>query len=147
MKRQGRSKHMTTHKAGTNKNSGDGMKKPWARVIFAALIAAVISILLILLYAWCLYNGWLDVTTVPVANTVLKALGAIIAALLAVRGVESNRAIIGGASGALYILLAFIMFSVLSSSFDFNTQLLLDIGMGALAGVLVGMLYGVLKKK
>lgn len=119
----------------------------WVKPVNAALIASVLSIALIVLYSLILYMGWLDISTVHVVNTVFKIIGSVFAAYLAVRRMTEHYALMGGISGAIYILFAFLIFSILSEKFEFTNQLLLDIGMGILAGILTGMLCASIKKK
>lgn len=144
MKKHGRGRRVSAHKSANH--SGTLKSNPWIKVPIAALVASAVSLGLIALYAFSLYKGWLSIYSVPVANTVIKAIGGLLAGFIAVIGIEKMRIVQGAAAGVLYIIFAFVMFSILSSSFNINTQLLMDIGMGAVSGALSGMVYGVLKK-
>ena len=149
MKKQGRGRRSNKTQTGNGKATRTAKtgKRPWVRVAVAALLASALSLVLIMLYALCMYMGWLNIYTVPVANTVIKVLGALTAGLTASIGTDSLRIGKAAAAGAVYILLAFLIFSLLSGAFSMTSQILLDIGMGALAGALVGAVYSVVRKK
>ncbi|MEG1559758.1 MAG: TIGR04086 family membrane protein [Clostridia bacterium] len=115
-------------------------------VIKAALIASIVSIVLIVLFAVLLYNGILNEGSISVVNTIIKVLGAALAAFLTVRKVEEKRFIMGAISGISYTVLAFLVFSLMSTKFSISLGLLSDLGMGLLAGMLTGLLYQTLKR-
>ena len=111
-------------------------------LIKAALLAAVVTLALVLLYAYALQQGWLPDTSIPLVNAVIKVLGAALAALVVTRKCQARRWLLGAGAGVAYILLAFVVFSIAADHFNFGAALAADVGMGAVAGLLAGMLMG-----
>lgn len=110
------------------------------RIVKSAFFAAAITVALLLLYAWLLQKGILNQDSIPIANSALKILGSVIAALFSVLKRSSKRWFIGAASGLAYILLAFLVFSIAADSYSFSAGLLSDLLMGGMAGMVTGML-------
>ncbi|MEL7607966.1 MAG: TIGR04086 family membrane protein [Bacillota bacterium] len=109
------------------------------RILKAALVAAVLTLALVLLYAFVLQQAWLNEGSIPVVNTVIKILGAAFTAFLCARRVRRSW-LVGAAGGVVYILIAFVVFSIASDHISLSVALLSDMLMGALAGMLTGML-------
>lgn len=109
------------------------------RILKAALVAAVFTLALVLLYAFVLQQAWLNEVSIPVVNTVIKILGAAFAAFLCARRVRRSW-LVGVVAGVVYILIAFVVFSIASDHISLSVALLSDMLMGALAGMLTGML-------
>ena len=105
-------------------------------ILKGGLLASVISIVLIVLYALALWKEILPASSMPIANAVIKVLSAAVAALLAVRRCAKRRWLYGGAAGLLYAALAF---TILADTFIVSVALLSDLGMGLLAGMLTAM--------
>ncbi len=115
-------------------------------IIKSSLIASAVSILLIVIYALLLYKQVLQSDSVAVVNSVIKVVSAAVAAFIAVRKCTEKRWLIGGIAGLSYTLLAFLIFSILSATFEFSLPLLSDIGMGALSGMLAAMTMSIIGK-
>lgn len=111
----------------------------------SALAACAVSVALVALYALVLQQQWLDAGTVGTANTVIKLLSSAFAALLASRG--AGRAWLwGAASAGMYMLLTFMVFSMLSGDFSLGLNVLSDLGMCMLCGAVTGMLKNLIKR-
>lgn len=108
-------------------------------IVKAALIASVLTILLIVIYAFILHQGWLSENTVSMANSLIKVIGAVIASLLVVRRCERLAWLYGALAGVVYVLLAFVVFSLLTDTFTLSLALLSDLGVGFLAGMVTAM--------
>jgi putative membrane protein (TIGR04086 family) len=109
------------------------------RVVKSAFAAALLTIALILVYAFTLKMNWLDERSIPIVNSVIKVLGSVFASILAVLKIERRSWLIGGIAGVAYILLAYLVFSVTTQNVSISWALLSDIGIGALAGMLSAM--------
>lgn len=114
-------------------------------IVKAALLAAVLTLGCIVLYAWTLQRAWLPDSSIPIVNAVIKVIGAAFAASIAIRRCERRRWLIGSAAGVAYILLAFVVFSIAADHFSLSLALLADLLMGAVAGMLCAMLLGMRK--
>ena len=115
-------------------------------VIKAALLGCVVTIIAILLFALLLKIELVGEGAIPVATSVIKALCAAFAGLLAARSSAQGRGWVwGGIGGAAYVLLAFAAFSLVEKTMAFTLGLLADMLMGFVAGI-AGSLVLQLKK-
>lgn len=115
------------------------------RIMKVALIAVAFTVALILLYAWLLQRQIVNQDSIPIVNSALKVIGAVIAALCAVIPQDRRRWVSGMTAGLAYILLSFAVFSVLTDKFAFGAGLFSDLLMGGLAGMVTGMLVQLCK--
>lgn len=110
------------------------------KIIKSAVIAEVLTVVLLLVYAWILWRGILSQDSIPIVNSALKVVCAALAALMVIARRSGRRWLIGALTGVAYILLSFAVFSVTADHFSFSMGLLSDILMGGLAGMFTGML-------
>ncbi|MGN0800158.1 MAG: TIGR04086 family membrane protein [Christensenellales bacterium] len=115
-------------------------------ILKGGLLASVLSVALIVLYAFLLWKEILPAGSMPIVNAAIKVISAAAAALLAVRRCAKRRWLYGAAAGLLYAVLAFMVFSILSDTFVISAALLSDFGMGILSGMLSAMAAQVLGK-
>lgn len=126
--------------------AGERVPNMFIETLKGGLLASVISIALIVLYALALWKEVLPASSMPIANAVIKVISAAVAALLAVRRCAKRRWLYGGIAGLFYTALAFMVFSILSDTFIVSAALLSDFGVGLLAGMLAAMAAQVLGK-
>lgn len=124
-------------------NAGEKRNIAFAPILRAALTAAVVTVALILLFALLLKMGWMGEDAIPIVNQVIKVASIVLAAYLATRRPEVKRGLMGLLAGMLYIALGFVMFSLVEGSFQFSVGLLIDLAMGAIVGLLAGLIVGV----
>lgn len=125
--------------------------KPVSRNMFinilkGALIASAVSVVLIVIYAFLLYKGVLSNDSVSIVNSFIKVVSAAVAAIIVVRKCQEKRWLFGGLTGLVYTLFAFMVFSILSSTFAFSWAMLSDMGMGVLTGIFTAMILSALGK-
>ena len=106
----------------------------------ASLIAAAASVLLVVIFAFVLQKRWLDLDSVKYINAGVKAVSAAVAALIAVRAAGSKAPLWGALAGGAYMLVTFLVFSLLSGSFSLELGLLTDLAVCMLAGAVTGIL-------
>ncbi|GHV01880.1 hypothetical protein FACS1894211_12370 [Clostridia bacterium] len=114
-------------------------------LITASVIAVLISLILILLSAFLikalnLSDGWL----MPI-NQVIKGISLFIGALIAFKD-RRNGWLKGLIFGIVYIILAFLIFSLAAMSFTFDLSILWDILFGAGMGLICGVIVVNIKK-
>lgn len=114
-------------------------------VLKAALIACAASVLLVVAFAFVLQKQWLGVDSVNYINTGIKFVCAAAAALIAARSVKSRTLLWSSAAGGAYMLITFLVFSLLSGSFRPGLSTLTDIAMCMLGGAVVGMIRNLVK--
>lgn len=105
------------------------------RVVKASLLGCILTIIAILFFALLLKIELLGEEAIPVITSVIKALCAAFAGLLAARGSEGRGWIWGGIGGAVYVLISFVAFSLVEKTMAFTLGLLADMVMGFVAGI------------
>jgi len=88
----------------------------WLRCVKAALAGCVLSVILLLLFALVLKWELAGEGSIPIVTAVIKALSAAAAGLIAANGMERRNWLFGGISGGIYILLAFVAFSLVEKA-------------------------------
>ena len=114
-----------------------------SNAVFDYLKGLIISILtsLALVIFLALILNWFDIpeTVIIPVTFVIKYLSVIIGAIVAVKG--SSRGLIKGALfGLVYIIISFLVFSILSKSFSIDMTTLLDVVSSVLIGAIVGII-------
>jgi len=103
------------------------------------LISTLLSLGLVVLFAFCLKWFALSDTVIVPVTLAIKGVSVLFGSLFAVKG-HSKGLIKGLLFGAIYIVIAFIVFSVLSGSFAFSVSSLLDLAFTSLLGGIVGII-------
>lgn len=124
-----RKKVLSTQK----KQSGMALK-----LIKSSLFGCVATIALILLYALILKWEILSDGSIPLITSIIKALCAGFVGLLCANRCTHRVWLWAGSGGALYMLIAFLAFTLVEKSFSINFGLLADVAMGFIAGVAGG---------
>ena len=80
------------------------------QLIKAGLIASVLSIALIVLFAVALQQSWLDDGSIAVVTSVIKVLGAALASFVITKKCKNRAWVYGALAGIVYALMAFPLF-------------------------------------
>lgn len=102
------------------------------------LIASLLSLGLVILAAFCL--KWFSIADEYVApiTLLIKGISVFVGAMFAVKG--NSKGLLKGVSfGLIYIVVAFIVFSVLAGSMSVGVSTLLDVLFASLLGGIVGI--------
>lgn len=116
-------------------------------VLKGSIIALVISLLSILAFAFIIKLTGLNDNLIKPINQVIKVLSIFIGCLLAFKKDGEKTLIKGGIIGVLYIILAFVLFSILNGGFDFSAGIFLDILFGLIVGVICAVVCNLFRKK
>ena len=115
-------------------------------IVKAIIIAVIISLAAILVLAFLIKTANIPSDTIPIINQIVKGASILIACLLCLK-LPRNGWLRGLAVGIVYILLAFVIFSLLNSAkFNFGLNLLNDIALGSVTGLLSGIIAGLIRK-
>lgn len=102
------------------------------------VVAIIFSLGLVVLFAFILKWFSLPDNVISPVTFVIKCLSVVIGSLLAVKG---NKGLVKGVSfGSVYIVIAFLIFSMLSGSFSIGLSSLLDLLSAAACGGIVGII-------
>ena len=110
-------------------------------VLKSSLLALAISLVL----AFLMMKQVLPISSTKIVNPVIKAVSALIAALIGVKGFEKRNFLFGGLCGICYMLITTLVFALLSGEFAFGIPLLTDAGLCTLAGMVGGILRSLAK--
>ncbi|MBO4562473.1 MAG: TIGR04086 family membrane protein [Clostridia bacterium] len=109
-------------------------------VIRGALIACAASVILVIAFAFALQKQWLGMESINAVNTGIKVVSALTAAAIAARSVKSRTLLWGALAGGAYMLITFLVFSLLSGKFSLSLAVAADFAMCMLGGAIVGII-------
>ena len=113
-------------------------------VVKALIIAVILSLLLVLLAALMVKLFNIKTEAIPIINQVIKGVSILVGCLIAIKG-KTNNWLKGIIIGILYIALSFVIFSLLDGEFSFGLNILNDIALGSVTGLISGILAGLKK--
>ena len=117
------------------KTAGATVSERVLNCVRAALLACVVTAIFILLLALLLKWSAVPVDSLHLANTIIKAACACLAGVAAARRIERYACLYGGAAGLLYILIAYVVFSLIEGGFDVGLAMLSDLLLGVVCGL------------
>lgn len=112
-----------------------------------ALIALVISLIAILIFAFIIKTIGLASSLISPINQVIKALSIFVGITFVLKKNKEKGLIKGLLIGLIYTLLAFVIFSILSGGFSFDKSLFNDCLFGAITGMICGVISVNIKAK
>ena len=115
-------------------------------ILKASLVGVVISILLVLVFAFILKFVDLNSNVIAIVDQIIKILSLVVVVISLSRG-EGNLLIRGIIAGAVYSIITFIVFSILNGGVNFGIGILTDILFSALVGGASAMAINIIKKK
>jgi putative membrane protein (TIGR04086 family) len=125
------------------------MKKSPKRTAFAAymkgaikgaLIAMVFTVAIILLFALIIKETGMADGTVAVIDQIIKIGGIVAASYFAKRGMSEKQWLVGGMAGVLFVVLSYLVFSLVEGMFGNVALLFSDI----LMGLLIGLVFAII---
>lgn len=115
-------------------------------IVKGSLIALCISLVGILIFAFCLKFTSLPEKLITPINQVIKGISIFLGVFFGLKKRKDKGLISGLAIGLIYTLVAFLVFSLLNSSFVFDMTLLYDIIFGTIIGGICGIICVNVKK-
>ena len=109
-------------------------------VLKALIIAVILTLVLVLLAALVVKLFNIGDGVIPIINQVIKGVSILVSCLIAVK--HTNGWLKGIIVGILYIALSFVIFSLLDGKFSFGLNILNDVALGSITGLLSGILAG-----
>lgn len=115
-------------------------------IVKGSLIALCVSLIGILIFAFCLkFTSLSDKLILPI-NQVIKGLSIFLGVFFGLKKRKEMGLVSGLLIGFIYTIVAFIVFSILNGAFSFDHTLLNDIIFGAIIGGICGIICVNLKK-
>ena len=115
-------------------------------IVKASLIGVIVSILLVLLFAFVLKFVDLSSSVISLIDQIIKILSVFVAVVMLNKGDGNGLLIKGILVGAVYSILTFIVFSTLNGGFNLTSAIFTDIVFSALVGGVCAILINFTKK-
>ncbi|MDR3216594.1 MAG: TIGR04086 family membrane protein [Clostridiaceae bacterium] len=128
------------------KKDGNAVKFFIADTVKTTLIALIVSLILILLFAFIVKAAGIGENVITPVNYVIKFISILVGAILGISR-KKDGALKGAAAGALYILAAFTVFSLLGGGFDGARFNFIDLAGGIVSGAICGVIAVNFKKE
>ena len=135
---------MRKRKKKERKRAGETVLQIVSASLFACIATAAAVILLALMLRW----EWFALSHIPLVNTLIKALSAAFAGFLIAKRMQETPHgwSIAGCAGSLYILLSYIVFSLIERDFSVTWFFVSDLLTGFLCAATMQIFYRVLKQ-
>ena len=114
--------------------------------IVAVFVALIISLILVVIAAFAIKLFNISDKAIVIINQVIKGLSILLAGLICLK-LPNNGWLRGFIVGLVYVLLAFVVFSLLSGEFSFGLSLLNDAVLGGVSGLISGIIAVNIRKK
>lgn len=131
---------MRTLRRTNAKNNDQRLNQSLVAVTKGTLLAIILSLMCILVLALIIKLANLDDTLIPPINQAIKIISIVIGAGYAAKNSRQRGWLKGSATGLFYILLGFLLFSLVDGGFSLNQIILSD----SLMGIIVGGIGGVI---
>jgi putative membrane protein (TIGR04086 family) len=116
-------------------------------ILKSSLIGVVVSILLVLLFAFVLKFIDLNSNAISLIDQIIKVISVFVAVLILNRVNDENLLLKSILIGAVYSVITFIVFSILNGGFNLSFGIFTDIAFSALVGGISAILLNIIKKK
>ena len=114
--------------------------------IIAIFVALIISLILVVIAAFAIKLFNISDSAIVIINQVIKGVSILLAGVICFKLPHSGW-LRGFILGLLYILLAFVVFSLLSGEFVFDLTLLNDAVLGGVSGLISGIIAVNIRKR
>ena len=118
---------------------------PIFEVIISVTVAVIISLILILLAAFIIKIFNIPTSAIAILNQVIKGLSVLVACMFCLKQ-PVNGWLKGIIVGFFYIVIAFVIFSLLGGGFEWSLKILNDLAIGCVTGLLSGIIAANIRK-
>ena len=116
------------------------------RSALAGFAGCVLSVLLVVAFAFVLQKQWLPASGATYINLGIKLAAALFAALIAALSSNARAPLWGALAAGIYMTVTFLLFSLFSGGFSFSWGNLTDLAMCLLAGFIAGVAVNAVRK-
>lgn len=116
-------------------------------IVKASLVGVVTSILLVLLFAFILKFVDLNSNVITTVDQIIKIISIFVAVFVLSKASSDRLMLKGLIVGAVYSILAFIVFSILNGGVNFSVAIFTDVVFSALVGGVIAILLNLAKRK
>ena len=115
-------------------------------LIKSAVVGLITSIILVLVLAFLLKFIQIGDNAISIIDQIIKIISIFVAVLTLVKASPYKILIKGGLVGAIYSMLTFITFSALQNSYNLSLNLIIDIALGTVAGMIVAIILNIFSR-
>lgn len=112
------------------------------RPLKGAFLALLLTVFSVLILAIVVKNSEITDETITVINQGIKILSIFAGAFAASRGLDRGHLSAGALAGGVYIVLGYLIFSLLEGRFGDILLMFADLAMGIIIGGLTGLIFG-----
>ena len=116
-------------------------------VLKSALKGVLLSVVLVLIFAFVLKFVNLNDNVISVVDEIIKIVSIFVAVTSLVKKSPYKILIKSALVGAVYILITLVVFSALRGKFSFSFANLIDILLGAVTGIIISIILSVFSKE
>lgn len=116
-------------------------------ILKSSLIGVIVSILMVLLFAFILKFVDLSSTMISLVDQIIKIISIIVAVIVLNKQSGEGLLIKGCFAGAMYCVITFIVFSILNGGFNLGLGIFSDILFSTLVGGSSAILINIIKRK
>lgn len=112
-----------------------------SNILKGSLISVSISLVLILIFALLIKFFSIPDAAIQPVNQVIKIISILFGVLIGLKKFPQKGLLTGALIGLIYTILAFLIFSLLGSTFSFNASLFVDMFFAIIVGALCGIFF------
>ena len=127
--------------AAQKKGANGGGKLAVGKAVKGAIFGLIVTVLSVLVLAIIVKQFGLSDEAIAAVNQAVKVIAIFVTAFIATSNMDGNKILTGCLAGALYVLLGFGVFSLIEGQWGSITQLLADLAMGLVIGMLTAMIF------
>ena len=110
--------------------------------IKGAVWGLIVSVASVLVFAIIVKQTGVEENVISAVNQIVKTVSIFVAALMSVKCRGEKKLLTGMLGGAIYVVLSYLVFSLIEGAFGEPTLLLADLALGIVVGLLVAILLG-----
>lgn len=118
-----------------------------ANIVKASLIGVVVSILLVLVFAFVLKFVDLSSNTISIVDQIIKIISIFVAITILNKINGESLLVKGFATGVIYSIITFVVFSILNGGINFSIAIFTDILFSSLVGGACAITINLINKK
>ena len=124
-----------------NRALSENKKTSIMNVAKGVLLAVCLTVVLVLILAVVYKFVDLSDSVIKIINQIIKVVSIGFGVFICLKKDKSKGMLKGGIIGSVYMLVSFLVFSILVSTFNFSITILYDMIFGALLGLIFGVIF------
>ncbi len=129
-----------------NKRISPARTQSIMRSIKGAITGLIFSVICVLLFALIVRQMDISSQAISAVNQIIKVCAIFLSAFIATKKLQDYKMITGAATGSTYVVLAYLVFSLVEGEFGDVLVMFADLAMGIAIGLLTAAIFGKLAK-